>query len=360
MTAVCGRRPSHSPGKVWGCSADSSHGEAKEDAGEKWLLVITESMRQDADMIWSDLIWYDRIMIWYACFLFSGDWWWPQTPEMFKTKPEEFVQKTQGVDAGNPFFRSDVPRSWGLTTTIPAFQDATGLETPTCHTCLHWIYSWKAYNVSNFRLERPGISQSNSGKLLVYVSQFSHMLICFEVMPVQSFSPSKLDFLWSCFIWTTARTTRNKTMKIHNCPTRRILAPFSECSLPQNPCRLNVDKSMSRGFGGFSSAWIFDEHETHLWQVPDLWESTDQVLPSEGPAEKLDQLKLWVKQEGSLTLPLPFLRLLLAKMKIDLDACLPMILCWDVFKKETRNGDDVLRFDLPRAGALLKKKHEKK
>lgn len=83
------------------------------------------------------------------------------------------------------------------------------------------------------------------------------------------------------------------------------------------------------------------------------------MLPSEGPAEKLDQLKLWVKQEGSLTLPLPFLRLLLAKMKIDLDACLPMILCWDVFKKETRNGDDVLRFDLPRAGALLKKKHEK-
>eukprot|EP00434_Breviolum_minutum_P000764 symbB.v1.2.000675.t1/scaffold35.1/size400642/19 len=77
-----------------------------------------------------------------------------------------------------------------------------------------------------------------------------------------------------------------------------------------------------------------------------------QVLPSEGPAEKLDQLKLWVKQEGSLTLPLPFLRLLLAKMKIDLDACLPMILCWDVFKKETRNGDDVLRFDLPRAGNL--------
>jgi len=84
------------------------------------------------------------------------------------------------------------------------------------------------------------------------------------------------------------------------------------------------------------------------------------VLPSEGPAEKLDQLKLWVKQEGSLTLPLPFLRLLLAKMKIDLDACLPMILCWDVFKKETRNGNDVLRFDLPRAGALLKKKHEQK
>lgn len=68
----------------------------------------------------------------------------------------------------------------------------------------------------------------------------------------------------------------------------------------------------------------------------------------QGSAEKLAQLKRWVKEEGSLTMPLSSLQSLLAE-KIDL----PTLLSLGVFKMETRDGDDVLRFDHPRVDPIL-------
>ena len=65
------------------------------------------------------------------------------------------------------------------------------------------------------------------------------------------------------------------------------------------------------------------------------------------PAGKLAQLKRWVKEEGSLTMPLSSLQSLAEK--IDL----PTLLALGVFKMETRDGDNVLRFDHPRVGAGL-------
>ena len=146
-------------------------------------------------------------------------------------------------------------------------------------------------------------------------------------------------------------------MKNIDCLTwRKFWTTFLSAACPRNlRPRLNAEKSKSPGCVRIqiiiNFSWACQTSVTHRWFVQD-W----QVRPS-GAAEKLAQLKLWVNQEGSLTLALPSLRSILAQQKIDLNACLPMILSLDVFKMETRNGADVLRFDLPRAGASLRAKN---
>ena len=94
--------------------------------------------------IWS---WYDMRVLFFQVMVARNSW-------NVKENPRCRCRKS---------ILSFLARSWGLTTTIPAFQDA-GLEIRTCHTVYIESICWKASPNASFRLERPGISQSNSVK----------------------------------------------------------------------------------------------------------------------------------------------------------------------------------------------------